>query len=327
MKILICTGIFPPEVGGPATYTRKLAEALVQRGHSVQVVTYSNDKPEGDYSFAVIRVKRSWFKPWHYFKYYLAVKKYGRDADVLFAQDPVSSGYPTYLANKRLKKKYVLKVVGDRSWETAVYLGITSKLLDEFQKQGEYEKKIVKMREIQSLVAKSADLVITPSKYLKNIVSGWGVAQEKIEVIYNSVELPDHFAPKQKSSKFLIVSAGRDVPWKGFDLLKKVVNDLENVDLKIYTDLPRKEFLRELKSADVFILVTNVGGNPEVVVDGENGLLFQYNNEKELREGILKLYKDKKLRDKFASAGKETVKRYNFESMVDSTERALKSVT
>ena len=105
MKILICTGIFPPEVGGPATYTRKLAEALVQRGHSVQVVTYSNDKPEGDYSFAVIRVKRSWFKPWHYFKYYLAVKKYGRDADVLFAQDPVSSGYPTYLANKRLKKK------------------------------------------------------------------------------------------------------------------------------------------------------------------------------------------------------------------------------
>jgi len=277
------------------------------------------------------------------------VKKYGRDVDVLFAQDPVSSGYPTYLANKSLKKKFVLKVVGDRSWETAVYLGITSKLLDEFQKQGEYEKKIAKMREIQSLVVKSVDLIITPSKYLKNIVSGWGVAQEKIEVIYNSVELPDYFAPKKKSSKFLIVSAGRDVPWKGFDLLKKVVSGLENIDLKIYTDLPRKEFLRELKSADVFILnagyegfshavleamsvgtpvlVTNVGGNPEVVVDGENGLLFEYNNEKELREGILKLYKDKKLRDKFASAGKETVKRYNFESMVDSTERALKSVT
>ena len=33
--------------------------------------------------------------------------------------------------------------------------------------------------------ATKADLVITPSYHLKNIVSNWGVSDEKIKVIYN----------------------------------------------------------------------------------------------------------------------------------------------
>ena len=40
MKILIVTGIFEPEIGGPAEYTPKLAAGLFERGHEVKVLTY-----------------------------------------------------------------------------------------------------------------------------------------------------------------------------------------------------------------------------------------------------------------------------------------------
>ena len=172
MKILICTGIFPPEAGGPATYSKSLAEKLIKRGHEVVVITYvtrisspltGEDKGEGD--FSIVRITRSWFKPWHYYKYFKSVKKHGKDADVLYAQDPVSAGYPALLASKVLKKPFLIKITGDYSWERAMGRKFTGKLIDEFQKLPSYPKPIRKMRNIQIHVAKSPDGVIPPPPY------------------------------------------------------------------------------------------------------------------------------------------------------------------
>jgi glycosyltransferase involved in cell wall biosynthesis len=41
MEILITTGIFPPDIGGPATYVPTIAKALAERGHQVTVLTTS----------------------------------------------------------------------------------------------------------------------------------------------------------------------------------------------------------------------------------------------------------------------------------------------
>jgi len=35
MRILITTGIFPPDIGGPATYVPLVAKALTERGHQM----------------------------------------------------------------------------------------------------------------------------------------------------------------------------------------------------------------------------------------------------------------------------------------------------
>src|SRR3989344_1308256 len=42
-NILIATGIFPPDIGGPATYTKILSEELPKLGWEVKVVTYSDE--------------------------------------------------------------------------------------------------------------------------------------------------------------------------------------------------------------------------------------------------------------------------------------------
>ncbi len=41
MKIVLATGIYPPDIGGPATYSSALAEQLHAKGHDVTVIAYT----------------------------------------------------------------------------------------------------------------------------------------------------------------------------------------------------------------------------------------------------------------------------------------------
>ncbi|MEK7164458.1 MAG: hypothetical protein AAB779_00775, partial [Patescibacteria group bacterium] len=40
MKILFCSGIFPPAIGGPGTVLTKLIPALIERGYICSVATF-----------------------------------------------------------------------------------------------------------------------------------------------------------------------------------------------------------------------------------------------------------------------------------------------
>ncbi len=359
MRILICTGIFPPEVGGPATYSQTLAEALIRRGHKVRVITYSTPAPSsalgGGDEQGVTRISRSWFKPRHYFKYFLAAKKYGKDANLIYAQDPVSAGYPSFLAARILKKPFVVKITGDYSWEQAASRGLTLKLIDDFQKLTAYPFWISRMRQIQISVCREAKLIVVPSEYLKRLVAGWGVNPDKIKVIYNAVHIPKLTGLTKNANEFLIVSSGRSVPWKGFEVLRETVSALSNsmeldtrkVRLEMLQNMPRAQMLLRLAAADLYVLntgyegfahsvveamavgvpviTTNIGGNPEVIEDGQNGLLVEYNNVRQLKDAILKLYKDEGLRQKLIKNGKATLEKFSLEKMVSETERTLLS--
>lgn len=349
MKILLCAGIFPPETGGPATYVRELGESLARRGHKVTVITYC-DADKGSLKaeiFPVIKVSRSWFKPWHYYKYYRAVKRAGKSFDLFFAQDPVSSGYPAYLAARVLKKPYVVKVTGDYSWEQAAGKGLTGVLIEDFQKLPSYPFWIRLMRRLQIHVCREARRVITPSEFLRQLVIGWGVKEHRVHLIYNAVNIPSDLpAIPKPAGKFLVLSSGRDVPWKGFSVLREAVAELGEVfELRLTHKVQRKEYLGILKSADVFVLntgyeglahaileamalgvpviTTSVGGNIELVRDGKNGISVGFNDKEAIKAALLKLYKEPELQTKLSQAGRETAAKFNKEEMINQTERML----
>ncbi len=65
MRVLIVSGIFPPDRGGPASHVPRMAEALAKRGHSVEVVCLS-DRVVGDGTsdpVPVHRIRRDQFWP------------------------------------------------------------------------------------------------------------------------------------------------------------------------------------------------------------------------------------------------------------------------
>ncbi len=377
MKILIATGIFPPDVGGPATYSQLLATQLAKRGHEVRVVAYADkNSPRPSLSkrgdggeFQLIRIVRSPFKLWRYFQFFRAVKKYGREADVIYAQGPVSEGYPSYLATRVLKKPLVVKVTGDYSWEQAVNRGLTDKLIDEFQTLGRYPRRTRRMRDIQRTVCQHAKIIITPSEYLKKIVVGWGINESKVRVIYNAVEKPELRIEKQelrkkygiKVSTFLVLSSGRDVPWKGFKLLEKVISELKitypDIQLKILHKIPRAEFHEWVMAADLYVLntgyeglsntlvevlhigtpiiTTRVCGNPEIITSlpsppheggtegglSANGILIDYNNKEQLKQAIELLYSHIELRNRLGNSA--GLEKFNLEYMINKTAQVL----
>ena len=85
MKILIVTGIFPPDIGGPATYVPAVGNELVKRGHQVTVVTLSDalQNHESLYLFRVVRVGRRTFKPFRVLLAVTTILIEGRHANVL----------------------------------------------------------------------------------------------------------------------------------------------------------------------------------------------------------------------------------------------------
>src|SRR5216683_1153335 len=45
MRVLIVSGIWPPDVGGPASHAPEVAEFLHARGHEVEVLTTASGAP------------------------------------------------------------------------------------------------------------------------------------------------------------------------------------------------------------------------------------------------------------------------------------------
>lgn len=343
MKILLCTGIYPPELGGPATYTKLLSDELSKRGHDVQVITYSDSAGEDE---KVFRIKRSALKFVHYYRYFRAVKSFGRGFDLFYAQDMVSAGYPTYLAARILKKPFVVKITGDYSWEQARVRGLTKKSIDEFQTAA-HQGVIGLIRRIQTHVCKEAQIVITPSEYLKKLAIGWGIKEKKFRVIYNAApEVPE--VSREAHENFRVISVGRDVPWKGFSVLREAVeelkNEIPNINLEILNTTAHDEVLKKISNTDVFVLnsayegtshvtleamalgtpviVSNVGGNPEIVRNNETGLLVEFNSKDQLKSAIRKL-QDAGLRQQLSTKARAALQNFTIESMVRETEKEL----
>ncbi len=289
-NILIATGIYPPDIGGPATYVQILYDELPKKGFNVKIVTYSDDESSVfNYQSSIIKVCRDQNILFRYLKYFWYIFKLINWADTIYVQGPISEGLPTCLACKLRQKDFILKIVGDYAWEQGRQRFGVEELLDDFQER-KYSWRVELMRKIQKRVARRAKQIITPSKYLKSIVSKWGVKEEKIKVIYNALEFKNVQA-KEREKKKRIVSVGRLVEWKGMDTLidimpeiwkdidaeliligdgperKRLEKKISDKRIKLLGSLSHEETLAYIKSADVFVLNSGYEGLSHVLLE------------------------------------------------------------
>ena len=220
-RLLIAAEIFPPAIGGPATYAATLARELMSRGWETAVVCYA-DRVDFDGPAKVYPTQKSGGAFARYGRYFKTLWRHVGSYPLLYAQGPVSSGLPALIVAKLRKKKLAVKVTGDYAWEQAFRAGTTRSFLDAFQRErigGKYGL----LRWIERYVCRHAHMVITPSVYLRNIVIGWGVSADRVTVVYNAV--PVNTVTETRSAirsrrgiadqQFLVVSAGRTGPRQG----------------------------------------------------------------------------------------------------------------
>ena len=184
VRLLMVTGIFPPDHGGPASYVPRMAAALAARGISVEVICLSDrlDHDDSAFPFAVQRIRRGIFWPLRIVKTIFTIWRAARENALVFVS---GLGSESAVAAAFAGRATVHKIVGDYAWERAVGRGVFSATLDEYQTA----PKDLTLRFfdfIRTFPLRWARHIIVPSQYLRRIVSNWQIPKEKISVIYNT---------------------------------------------------------------------------------------------------------------------------------------------
>ena len=294
MKILITVGIFPPDIGGPASFVPKIAELYSNSGHDVTVVCLTDRKQTDNLNFKVVRILRNQNLLIRWIKTVSQIIRQGYNADLFFV-----NGLPmeSYIANIFTRKKLIRKIVGDWAWERGMNKKIINESFDEFQ-NNKHNLHLEIAKFSRGWTATKADLIITPSNHLKNVVKGWGVKENRIKVIYNGTKLKNKPDPidDQPNDYLKLITVGRLAPWKNIDIiiealsdykkanqnfifyivgsgpeeikLKKLVNDLDLENFVTFTGQLQKDDLNYyLQKSDIYIQASSYEGLPHVILE------------------------------------------------------------
>src|SRR5689334_3572585 len=103
MRLVVATPLYPPEVGGPATFAKVIEEELPKRGWSVETIKFND--------------VRHLPKLIRHIAYMRRIKRAAKNADAVLALDPVSVGLPALYAARRTGKPFYVRIAGDYAWE------------------------------------------------------------------------------------------------------------------------------------------------------------------------------------------------------------------
>lgn len=166
MKILIATGIYPPEIGGPATVMKKLVDDLMSAGHDVKVVTYGEPRPEK----FVHAISRNGGRLRRYFRMASAIRKNIGGETMVLATDVFSVGIPARLAVVGKKNRFRLRLGGEWLWEDSVERGRANLTLREFWKSRKQDWRECSGRASYGWILRRAERIAVTSDLLGEVL-------------------------------------------------------------------------------------------------------------------------------------------------------------
>ena len=258
MNILIATGIYPPEIGGPAEYAKQLDKALYEQGFRVSVVTYGSLKrfPTGIRHF--LYFLRFFFKTF--------------STDYIIALDPFSVGFPALLYAKLFRKKIVVRIGGDFLWESFAERTKEKVLLSDFYtKPRNFNFKEKTIFKIISFVLKNVDKVIFSTKWQRDIMQKpYNIILDKTEIVENFYPKTSHIKNVFTTEKKVFLSPSRDIFIKNKKTVEEafsmVQKNYPNIELDTKT-LPHSMLLEKIKNSYAVIVASLSEVSPNLVFD------------------------------------------------------------
>ena len=300
-KILILSGVFPPDIGGPTAFLDPLAKELIKNGYFVRVLTFGKEKK--NYSYPVKRISNLWPGPLKSFIYLIWGLWYGLKTDLVYNQDLYTAGLTGLFIKKVLKRKLITRFVGDSAWEKSSARKLITDDIISFQEK-EYSPRIERWKRTRKKILANSDKIIVASNFLKRVVLKIGPPEEKIKVIYNSIDFmkiepsanKEELKNKINLKGKVLLTVARLTPWKGVDTLIEIMPDLigsygeislivvgsgpELKNLKkiarklkiekniVFTGKANRQEINDYMSiADIFLLNTNYEGMSHVLLE------------------------------------------------------------
>lgn len=256
MRLLIATGIFPPDIGGPAEYAKNLFEEFSAQGYKVKVLTYKIEKKLP----IIIR---------HIF-YFLKIIFYIYKVDLIIALDTFSVGLPAVLAAKIFNKKIIVRVGGDFLWEN--YVETTGNLITLSDFYGNIPDLSLKQKIIfyfSGFVFRNCARLVFSTEWQKIIMEkNYNLDNKKSLIIENFYgDKLANFEPKEKNFIF----AGRMIKLKNLEMLKSAFSEAfkenKNIKLEIISGISQEELMERIRRCYAVILPSLSEVSPNFILD------------------------------------------------------------
>jgi glycosyltransferase involved in cell wall biosynthesis len=247
MRVVIVSGIWPPDIGGPATHAPELAEHLTGHGHAVVVVTTA-DAPPAVAGYPIHHVARSVSPGLRHLLVVREIARAARRADVVYATSMLGRAA---LASRLARRPLVAKITGDEAYERAKRRGLFTGDLDAFQRH-RGGPVLAALRAVRTLSVRRASHVFCPSAYLRDAAIGWGLPAGAVEVLPNPAPDARGVPPRAEAratlgvgedAGFVIGFAGRLTTAKALDVLLDALVALPNATLLLAGNGPDRDEL------------------------------------------------------------------------------------
>ncbi len=245
MRAVVVSGIWPPDVGGPASHAPALARFLVRRGHAVEVVTTAASAPAAE-AFPVRWVSRRLPPGARHAAVVARVARAARGADVVYATSMVRRAVG---AATLARRPVVVKLVADEAYERARRSGRFPGSLEEFQ-TWPGERRDRALRRSRTAALGRAAHVFVPSGYLRDVALGWGLDPARISVLPNPAPpLPALPSRSELRTRLgappgpLLAFAGRLTSQKALGDLLSALGSAEGATLLLLGEGPEREAL------------------------------------------------------------------------------------
>jgi glycosyltransferase involved in cell wall biosynthesis len=241
VKIVIVSGIWPPDVGGPASHAPEVAAFLGDRGHGVEVVVTAGARP-APRPFPVHWTSRRLPPGARHAASAALIARRARQADIVYSTGLFAR---TALAARAARRPYVLKLTGDPAFERARWRGAVAGDVEAFQRGGG-GLQADGLRRLRNRVVRSAAFVFCPSDYLCRLAVGWGADPGRVEVLPNPAPavngLPDRdeLRAAHGVGPRTLVFAGRLTPQKALGTLLAATAQVPDATLLIVGDGPER---------------------------------------------------------------------------------------
>jgi glycosyltransferase involved in cell wall biosynthesis len=334
VRILLTTGIYPPDIGGPATFIPEFATTLVEMGHQVTVLTLTNELDRVEKTlFTTHFVSRKGFRLWRQIKTVYFLVKYLQQADLVFANGLHEEVGTALRVLKNFDGYSVAKIVGDPVWERAINADQTQSRIGDFNAKMSSKYSIQRRVLVASL--NRFKLITAPSNDLLSLAESWGVVKP-MAYIPNGIRVSD---AASEVEVFDLITVSRLTQWKNIDCVISVAIEF-NLRLAIVGSGPEYEKLINLASghsniellgeksceeiklllqqSKIYIalsnyeglsfsllqammlkrtcIVSDIPGNSQVITNQEDGILVSASSQSELRTEIGNCISDEKLR-------------------------------
>jgi glycosyltransferase involved in cell wall biosynthesis len=248
MRVLIVSGIWPPEVGGPASHGPEFGRFLIDRGHQVRAVTTARKAGPVDPGFPLTASRSDRPRLIRLPAGAVSVVAAAKQADVIYA----TGMYARSAAASTLHRvPLVLKLVNDPAYDRARSLGVFSGTLEEFQ-GCRTPSSVRALKWMRRLTLSRASRVVIPSRYFADIARGWGLPFDRISVVPNPAPPIDRHTSRDELRRRLgirfptFVFVGRLVDAKDLPLAISAMRAVPDASLAVIGDGPEYDDLRRV---------------------------------------------------------------------------------